>query len=88
MLATQETGTAAMRPQGSSTPSVRESDLILEPYDANDLLELLRLRVEKALDRAKIEEAAVRKIAAYASRELSASLPNGLVIRVLQGDGR
>ena len=34
-----------------------------------DLVEILRLRVEKALDGSKVEEGAVRKTAAFASRE-------------------
>lgn len=34
-----------------------------------DLLEILHLRVEKALDQSKVEEAALRKVAAMASRE-------------------
>ncbi len=40
-----------------------------EPYDALDLLEILKLRSEKALLKDKVDEAALRKIAAYASRE-------------------
>ena len=34
-----------------------------------DLIEILNLRVEKALDHKKVESASIRKIAAYASRE-------------------
>jgi cell division control protein 6 len=48
---------------------LKKQDMIFEPYDAMDLLEILRLRVEKALDTHRVEEAAIRKIAAYASRE-------------------
>ncbi|MCL4219717.1 MAG: AAA family ATPase [Candidatus Hydrogenedentes bacterium] len=48
---------------------LKKQDLIFEPYDALDLVEILRLRVEKALDPAKVEPAAIHKIAAYASRE-------------------
>ena len=48
---------------------LKKTDLIFEPYDAMDLVSILDLRVEKALDRSKVDEGAVRKIAAYASRE-------------------
>ena len=48
---------------------LKKTDIIFEPYDANDLVEILKLRVEKALDASKVVEAAIRKIAAYASRE-------------------
>ncbi|NUM53486.1 MAG: AAA family ATPase [Candidatus Hydrogenedentes bacterium] len=48
---------------------LKKQDMIFEPYDALDLMEILRLRVEKALDPARVEDGAVRKIAAYASRE-------------------
>ena len=48
---------------------LKKTDLIFEPYDAMDLVEILRLRVEKALDGSKVEEGAVSKIAAFASRE-------------------
>jgi len=48
---------------------LKKQDMIFEPYDAMDLVEILKLRVEKALDAAKVDESAVRKIAAYASRE-------------------
>jgi cell division control protein 6 len=48
---------------------LKKQDMIFEPYDAMDLIEILRLRVEKALDVSKVDEGAVRKIAAYASRE-------------------
>ena len=48
---------------------LKKSDLIFEPYDAADLLEILNLRVEKALDIAKVDIGALNKIAAYASHE-------------------
>ncbi len=48
---------------------LKKQDMIFEPYDALDLLEILRLRVEKALDVSRVDEGAIRKIAAYASRE-------------------
>ena len=48
---------------------LKKTDFIFEPYNALDLYEILRLRVEKALDKGKVEEAALRMIAAYASRE-------------------
>jgi len=48
---------------------LKKQDMVFEPYDAMDLLEILRLRVEKALDVDKVDEAAIRKIAGYASRE-------------------
>jgi len=48
---------------------LKKTDIIFEPYDALDLLEILKLRSEKALLKDKVDEAALRKIAAYASRE-------------------
>ena len=48
---------------------LKKSDLIFEPYDACDLLEILKLRVEKALDKSKVDLGALNKIAAYASHE-------------------
>ncbi len=48
---------------------LKKTDIIFEPYDAMDLIEILNLRVEKALDTRKVDPAAIRKIAAYASRE-------------------
>ena len=48
---------------------LKKTDMIFEPYDALDLIELLKLRVEKALDKSKVEPAAIRKVAAYSSRE-------------------
>jgi len=47
----------------------KKTDIIFEPYDAMDLLEILKLRSEKALDQTKVDEAALRKISAYASQE-------------------
>jgi cell division control protein 6 len=48
---------------------LKKTDLIFEPYDAYDLVEILKLRVEKALNAKKVDSGAIRKIAAYASRE-------------------
>lgn len=48
---------------------LKKTDIIFEPYSAPDLWEILRLRVDKALDSNRVEDAALRKIAAYASRE-------------------
>ena len=48
---------------------LKKTDIFFEPYDAMDLLEILQLRVEKALDKNKVDEAALNKMAAYASRE-------------------
>lgn len=48
---------------------LKKTDIIFEPYDAMDLIEIMNLRVEKALDSQKVDPASVRKIAAYASRE-------------------
>jgi cell division control protein 6 len=48
---------------------LKKTDIFFEPYDAMDLLEILHLRVEKALDKNKVDEAALNKMAAYASRE-------------------
>ena len=48
---------------------LKKTDIIFEPYNAHDLLEILKLRTEKALDRTKVDEGALKKIAAYASRE-------------------
>ena len=48
---------------------LKKTDMIFEPYDALDLLEILKLRVDKALDKTKVDIAALRKVAAYASRE-------------------
>jgi cell division control protein 6 len=48
---------------------LKKSDIIFEPYDATDLMAILKLRVKKALDRKRIHHAALNKVAAYASRE-------------------
>jgi cell division control protein 6 len=48
---------------------LKKMDMIFEPYDAVDLVAILNLRVEKALDAAKVDPGAIHKIAAYASRE-------------------
>jgi len=48
---------------------LKKTDLIFEPYDALDLVEILKLRAEKALDRSKFDPGAIHKIAGYASRE-------------------
>ena len=48
---------------------LKKTDIFFEPYDAMDLLEILQLRVEKALDKDKVDQAALNKMAAYASRE-------------------
>ena len=48
---------------------LKKTDIIFEPYDALDLLEILKLRVEKALDTSKVDQAALRKIAAHACQE-------------------
>lgn len=48
---------------------LKKTDIIFEPYDALDLLEILKLRVEKSLDKTKVEQASLKKVAALASRE-------------------
>jgi len=48
---------------------LKKTDIIFEPYDAMDLLEILKLRSEKALDQKKVDQAALHKISAYASQE-------------------
>ena len=48
---------------------LKKTDILFEPYDALDLLEILKLRVEKALDTKKVEIVALKKVAALASRE-------------------
>jgi len=48
---------------------LKKTDIIFEPYDAVDLLEILKLRVKKALRTDKVSKAALKKVAAYASRE-------------------
>ena len=48
---------------------LKKTDILFEPYDALDLLEILKLRAEKALQTDKLDPAALKKMAAYASRE-------------------
>jgi len=48
---------------------LKKTDIIFEPYDALDLLEILKLRSEKALRKDKVAQASLKKVAAYASRE-------------------
>ena len=48
---------------------LKKSDIIFEPYNALDLLEILKLRAQKALCNNKVDPAALKKMAAYASRE-------------------
>lgn len=48
---------------------LKKTDMVFEPYDAVDLLEILNLRVEKSLNKNKVSQGALNKIAAYASRE-------------------
>ena len=48
---------------------LKKNDILFDPYNAIDLLEILKLRVSKALDASKVDAAALRKIAAYASKE-------------------
>jgi cell division control protein 6 len=48
---------------------LKKTDILFEPYDALDLLEILKLRVEKSLDKERVDQAALKKVAAYASRE-------------------
>ena len=48
---------------------LKKTDIIFEPYDALDLLEILKLRAEKALRKDKVSLTALKKMAAYASRE-------------------
>ena len=48
---------------------LKKSDIIFEPYDALDLIAILNLRAQKALKMKKVDQAALKKIAAYASRE-------------------
>jgi len=47
----------------------KKTDIIFEPYDAMDLLEILKLRSLKALDQNKVDQSALRKISAFASQE-------------------
>ena len=48
---------------------LKKSDIIFEPYDALDLLEILKLRADKALKKERVDGAALKKVAAYASQE-------------------
>ena len=48
---------------------LKKSDIIFEPYNALDLLSILKLRAEKALKIEKVDPGALKKIAAIASRE-------------------
>jgi cell division control protein 6 len=48
---------------------LKKTDIIFEPYDALDLLSILQLRAEKALRIDRVDQAALKKVAAYASRE-------------------
>ncbi len=48
---------------------LRTNELVFEPYDALDLQQILRIRVEKALDPGSVEPGVIEKIAALASRE-------------------
>jgi cell division control protein 6 len=48
---------------------LKKTDIIFEPYDALDLLAILQLRAEKALRIDRVDQAALKKVAAYASRE-------------------
>ena len=48
---------------------MKKTDMIFEPYNARDLVEILNLRVDKALDQSRVDPASIRKIAACAWRE-------------------
>ncbi|MFC1896761.1 Cdc6/Cdc18 family protein [Thermodesulfobacteriota bacterium] len=48
---------------------LKKTDITFEPYNAMDLVEILKLRVEKALDKRRVDQAALNKVAALASRE-------------------
>ena len=48
---------------------LKKTDFIFRPYDADDMVKILDLRVEKALDTTKVDPGAIQKIAAYAARE-------------------
>jgi cell division control protein 6 len=48
---------------------LKKTDIIFEPYDALDLVEILKLRAKKALCKEKVDPAALQKMAGYASRE-------------------
>ena len=47
----------------------KKTDIIFEPYNAVDLLEILTLRSEIALNTKRVDPVALKKVAAYASRE-------------------
>ena len=40
---------------------LKKTELIFEPFDASDLLEMLKLRSEKALRQERVDEAALKK---------------------------
>lgn len=48
---------------------LKKTDIIFEPYNAMDLIEILKLRVQKALKKDKVKNDAIAKMAAMASRE-------------------
>ena len=48
---------------------LKKTDIIFGPYDALDLLEILKLRAEKVLRSNKVDPGALKKVAAHASRE-------------------
>jgi cell division control protein 6 len=48
---------------------LKKTDIIFEPYDALDLLEIPKLRAEKTLRKNKAAPTALKKVAAYTSRE-------------------
>lgn len=48
---------------------LKKTEILFEPYDALDLLEILKLRVNKALNPEKVDIVALKKMAAIASRE-------------------
>ncbi len=47
----------------------KKTDIIFEPYNAQDLFKILKLRSQKALDQARVDIGALNKISAYASQE-------------------
>lgn len=49
---------------------LKKTDTILEPYDALDLLEILKLRAEKVFDKKKVDHASLRKVAQETSEYL------------------
>jgi|GEM_PF-55663 cell division control protein 6 len=48
---------------------LRMKELIFASYNAKDLMKILSIRIEKALDSSKIEEGVISKIAAVSSRD-------------------